>query len=159
MNSLMIRQQHFWVYLSALHKLSLHYPQTTKCGTQSLAPCPLPHLLHIYKNPLAISLFEWNKILWREMFVEIGYLLYGDTNNFTALISELYPLCLLWILQCFIYLFIYFCLFLSHSRGIWRFQARGWIWATAAVQCHSHSNEGSEPHLWPTLQLTATPDP
>ena len=25
--------------------------------------------------------------------------------------------------------------------------------------CHSHSNVGSELHLWPTLQLTAMPDP
>ena len=38
-------------------------------------------------------------------------------------------------------------------------QARGEIVATAAVLHHSHSNMGSEPHLRPTSQLTATPDP
>ena len=37
-------------------------------------------------------------------------------------------------------------------------QARGWIGATAASLCHSHSNEGSEPGLQPTPQLTATLD-
>ena len=38
-------------------------------------------------------------------------------------------------------------------------QARGWIGATAAVLCYRHSNVGSEPHLWPAPQLTATLDP
>ena len=38
-------------------------------------------------------------------------------------------------------------------------QARGPIGATAASLHHSHSNAGSEPHLRPTPQLTATPDP
>ena len=38
-------------------------------------------------------------------------------------------------------------------------QARGWIGATAASLRHSHSNAGSERHLWPTLQLIAMPDP
>ncbi|RKM63539.1 hypothetical protein C0984_19550, partial [Clostridioides difficile] len=38
-------------------------------------------------------------------------------------------------------------------------QARGLIGAIAAGLHHSHSNTGSEPHLQPTPQLTATPDP
>ena len=37
------------------------------------------------------------------------------------------------------------------------FQAKGLIGATAAGLCHS--NVGSEPHLQPIPQLTATPDP
>ena len=32
-------------------------------------------------------------------------------------------------------------------------QARGQIGATAASHSHRHSNGGSDPHLWPTLQL------
>ena len=36
-------------------------------------------------------------------------------------------------------------------------QARGQIGATAAGLHHSHSNEGSEPCLQPTLQLTEMP--
>ena len=38
-------------------------------------------------------------------------------------------------------------------------QAKGLIGATVAGRCHSHSNMGSEPHLRPTPQLTAMPDP
>ena len=38
-------------------------------------------------------------------------------------------------------------------------QARGRIGAVATSLCHSHSHTGSEPHLPPTPQLTATPDP
>ena len=38
-------------------------------------------------------------------------------------------------------------------------QARGRIRATAADLHRSHSHAGSEPHLRPTPQLTATPDP
>ena len=38
-------------------------------------------------------------------------------------------------------------------------QASGQIGATAAGIHHSHSNQGSEPLLWPTPQLAATPDP
>ena len=38
-------------------------------------------------------------------------------------------------------------------------QARGPIRAVAAGLHQSHSNAGSEPHLRPTPQLTAKPDP
>ena len=38
-------------------------------------------------------------------------------------------------------------------------KARGRIVAAAASLCHSHSNARYEPHLPPTPQLTATPDP
>ena len=39
------------------------------------------------------------------------------------------------------------------------FQARGLIRAVAASLYHSYSNTGSQPHLQPTPQLTATSDP
>ena len=38
-------------------------------------------------------------------------------------------------------------------------QSRGWIGDVAAGLRQSHSNSGSEPHLQPTPQLTAMPDP
>ena len=38
-------------------------------------------------------------------------------------------------------------------------QARGLIGAVAAGLHQSHSNAGSEPHLQPTPQLMAMPDP
>ena len=38
-------------------------------------------------------------------------------------------------------------------------QVRGQIRAAAASLPHSHSNMGSKPHLQPSPQLTAMPDP
>ena len=38
-------------------------------------------------------------------------------------------------------------------------QARGQIGAVATGPCHSHSSMGSEPRLWPALQLMTMPDP
>ena len=38
------------------------------------------------------------------------------------------------------------------------YKARGWIGAAAPGLRHSHSNMGSELHLWPIPQLAATPD-
>ena len=38
-------------------------------------------------------------------------------------------------------------------------EARSLIGAVAAGLCRSHSNSGSEPHLWPTPRLGATLDP
>ena len=38
-------------------------------------------------------------------------------------------------------------------------QARGWMGTAAAGLHQSHSNAGSEPHLGPAPQLTATLDP
>ena len=62
------------------------------------------------------------------------------------------------------YLFIYFCLFAISWAAPAVYggsQARGQIGAiaTGLRHTHSHSNVGSEPHLQPTPQLMATPDP
>ena len=56
----------------------------------------------------------------------------------------------------FIYLFVYF-----RTMGVayGSSQARGWIGAAAAGHSHSHRNTRSEPQLWPTSQVTTTPDP
>ena len=58
-----------------------------------------------------------------------------------------------------IYNYYFFCLFRVTPAAYGGSQARGWIGATAASLHHSHSNEGSEPCLWPTPPLTAMPDP
>ena len=47
----------------------------------------------------------------------------------------------------------------GHTMAYGSSQARGRIEAAAADLPHSHSNTGSKPHLRPTLQLTAMPDP
>ena len=52
-----------------------------------------------------------------------------------------------------------FFFFLSFFRAAPMALARGPVGAATAGLCHSHSNAGSELHLRPTPQLTATLDP
>ena len=47
----------------------------------------------------------------------------------------------------------------THTAAYGSSQARGWIGATTARLHHRHSNARSEPHLQPTPQLMAMPDP
>ena len=56
-------------------------------------------------------------------------------------------------------LFIYLLLFRAAPAAHGSSQARDRIGAAAAGLHHSHSNVGSEPHLQPTPQLMAMPDP
>ena len=58
-----------------------------------------------------------------------------------------------------LYTFFFFLLFKATSMEYGSSQARDKIGAIAAGLCHSHSNMGSKPHLWPIPQLTAMPDP
>ena len=51
------------------------------------------------------------------------------------------------------------CFFRAAPTAYGESQARGQIAAAAASHSHSHSHTGSEPHLQPTPQVTATPDP
>ena len=66
------------------------------------------------------------------------------------------------ILKHFIFYFIlFFCLFAiswATPAAYGGSQARGPIGAVATSLRQSHSNAGSEAHLQPTPQLTATPD-
>ena len=59
----------------------------------------------------------------------------------------------------FSFSFVFVCLFRALSAAYGGSQARGQIGAAASDLHHSHSNMGSEPHLRPTPQLTATLDP
>ena len=59
----------------------------------------------------------------------------------------------------FFFFFFFFGLFKATPAAQGGSQARGRIGAVAAGLHHSHSNAESEPHLRPTPQLTATPDP
>ena len=55
--------------------------------------------------------------------------------------------------------FFFFLFSRAALRAYGGSQARGLIGAVATGLYQSHSNEGSEPCLQPTLQLMATPDP
>ena len=57
------------------------------------------------------------------------------------------------------YLFSLFAFSRAAPEAFGGSQARGLIGAVATGLLQSHSNTGSEPHLRPTPQLTATPDP
>ena len=57
------------------------------------------------------------------------------------------------------FLVFVFLLFRAAPTACGGSQARGLIGAVAAGLRHSHSNARSKPHLQPTPQLTATPDP
>ena len=59
----------------------------------------------------------------------------------------------------FCFLFFFFFLFRATPVAYGGSQARGPIEAVAASLRHSHSNARSEPHLLPTPQLVAAPDP
>ena len=59
---------------------------------------------------------------------------------------------------CFFF-FLVFCLFKTAPVAYGGSHARGPIGAVAAGLHHSHSSTASEPHLRPTPQLMATPDP
>ena len=70
------------------------------------------------------------------------------------------------ILNFFLFLFkelFFVCLFVLPFRAALvaygGSQARGPVGAIAASLCHNHSQAGSEPHLRPTPQITAMPDP
>ena len=56
-------------------------------------------------------------------------------------------------------IFFFFVFYRATPAAYGSSQARGLIGAMAAGLHHSHSNVGSEPHLWPTPELMATPDP
>ena len=56
-------------------------------------------------------------------------------------------------------LYLFICLFRAALMAYVGSQDRGWIGAVATDLHHSHSNPGSEPHLWPTPQFMATPNP
>ena len=57
------------------------------------------------------------------------------------------------------FFFFSFFLFRAASVAYGSSQVKGLTGATAAGLYHSHSNTGPEPHLGPTPQLMATPDP
>ena len=60
------------------------------------------------------------------------------------------------------FLLFFLCLFAisrAAPKAYGGSQARGRIRAVVAILHQSHSNAGSEPHLQPTEQLMATPDP
>ena len=61
--------------------------------------------------------------------------------------------------QKFLIFFFVFCLYRATPVAYGGSQAGGLIRAVATGLHQSYSNAGTEPHLGPTPQRTATPDP
>ena len=58
----------------------------------------------------------------------------------------------------FFFFFVFLLFLWATLKAYGGSQARGRIGAAATSLRQSHSNAGSEPHVQPTPQLTATPD-
>ena len=86
-------------------------------------------------------------------------------GHLNTLLSELpmkilahFPLCCIFLIHLWVFC-CHFFLFRAAPSAYGGSQASGRIRAAAAGLQHSHSNAGSKPHLQPTPQLTAMPDP
>ena len=110
------------------------------------------------KKQLLVSLFFFKKICFPS---DLYYFLpFSDRHFFVVLLLILLGSSLGCLFSFFLSFFLPFFVFSSAAlMAHWGSQAGGPIGAIAAGLRQSHSNAGSEPHLRPTPQLTATPNP
>ena len=99
---------------------------------------------------------QGNLIIWLEWW-DVGRC---SNQNKTGMCISVYA----WIGKyldrtSFILFYFILLLFRAAPAACGNSQARDGMGAIAASLYHSHSNTGSKPHLWPTPQLTAMPDP
>ena len=88
-------------------------------------------------------------------------LIFMRVCSFVLIVTFVHILFLVIFISCFFFflLFFFFCFFQGCTAAYGGSQAGGPIGATAASLHHSHSDARFEPHLQPTPQLRATPDP
>ena len=112
------------------------------------------------------SLWHFCALWYFDSWPTCPYLWMGTTSNSsTAEVQQPYPNTPIYFISNERCLLLHegsrvkFCFFLSRAApaAYESSQARGQIGAAAASLCRSHSNT-SEPHLWPTPQLMATPE-
>ena len=100
----------------------------------------------------------------------LGYIYYGELESVIFDVSSFLPLFRPHSrhmevprrggeLEMHLLLSLFFFSFRAIPTAYGGSQARGRIGAVATGLHHSHSNAASEPHLQPTPQLTAMPDP
>ena len=98
---------------------------------------------------------NWQVYLYKNFFsIYFSFLFFSFFFFFFRIITPpTFPL------QCFLLLFFVFVFLGPHPWHMEVPRLGGLIGAVAAGHSHNHSSAGSEPHLWPTPQFTATPDP
>ena len=109
---------------------------------------------HLFSHPLIISFiyfhisFSWVWLLihYPSIHHSFSWSVYSPGHSGLAI-------------QIDSFFFFFFCLFRAAPKAYGSSQARDPIEAVAIGLRQSHSNTGSEPHLWTTPQLTATLDP
>ena len=115
-------------------------------------------------------LYLWNGRLIHEIIglieakVYCAYLVLSFVGEVSWLTSLIHPspgsVALTHVGYWFVCLFVcVFFLFVFRAAAYGGSQARDQMGATAAGLRHNHSSTESKPHLQPTLQVTATPDP
>ena len=100
--------------------------------------------------------FSMDYLYFYYWVIKVLYIFYIQVFHWMYNLKILSPI--LWIVLLSFYLFIYFWFLGLHLRQMEVPRLEILIGAVA-TGCHSHSNSGSKPCLWPTSQLTATPDP
>ena len=113
---------------------------------------------YFYSNTTFLTL--WNRLSYLEVPIcNMWYnkFLYQIIGNYACkhIWIILYKILYIYLFICF--LFFRFFLFRAVPAAYGSSQARGQIGATTASLHHSDRNAGSQPHLQPTPQLTATP--
>ena len=147
----------FWrAHFCQLHWLfNLRKQINTQARCRRLSPCPCrnPMTNQTFKNPplqsggkLPAQCSDWGAGLRLGPRGAIEHLKWSSTTE-----RGNFKFCLVF--------FFFFCLFRAASVAYGGSQARGRIGTVAAGLHHSHSSAGSKPHLQPTPQLTATPEP
>ena len=155
------------------------FPQLSGENKSCLLPCPSSLILSTLTDSLKyIKIWEmywvagnWNhktnyKAPHKKKKLSLFRMKLSDLSQITSIIisyshrsraycqqTSLFQL--MWIHEKFFFFFLVAAAPAAYGSS-W---VRGWIRAAAASLLHSHSNMGSELHLWPMPQLVAIPDP
>ena len=97
-------------------------------------------------------LYLKSEMIWKISYIILPYIYLAPSLGMALFMTSI---CYL---SSFFFFFV-FCLFRATPTAYGGSQARGLIGAVATGLHHNHSHAGSEPCLWLTPQLTATPDP
>ena len=110
-----------------------------------------------YLTGLSLKRHMWNGDEICKVLKKISHCLHWSSGTMNVIM--LLKFLMLHIQLCNHFKFFVFVFFRTTSVAYANSQARGLMGAVAAGLLHSHSNTRSEPHLRPTPQFTATPDP